>query len=84
MTANAKDSRCPQLFSLAEQKAGFQAHANGEADGLGVVVNTDAGRRRAVSRVSGRRAGGVVGKAHARTQSGPRALDVAKSLPWPA
>ncbi len=34
------------MFSLAAQKAGFQAHANGEADGLGVVVNTNAGPTR--------------------------------------
>jgi hypothetical protein len=32
-----------ELFSLAAQKAGFQAHANAEADGLGIVVNTNAG-----------------------------------------
>jgi hypothetical protein len=36
----------PQLFSLAAQKAGFQAHANVESDGLGIVVNTDAGPAR--------------------------------------
>jgi hypothetical protein len=35
-----------QLFSLAAQKAGFQAHANAEADGLGIVVSTDAGPTR--------------------------------------
>jgi hypothetical protein len=34
------------LFSLAAQKAGFEAHANAEADGLGIVVSTDAGPTR--------------------------------------
>jgi len=31
-----------QLFSLAAQKAGFEAHVNAEADGLGIALNTDA------------------------------------------
>ncbi|MGA2455531.1 MAG: hypothetical protein ABSG93_18655 [Solirubrobacteraceae bacterium] len=35
-----------QLFSLEAQKAGFQAHASAEADGVGIVVNTDAGPTR--------------------------------------
>lgn len=35
-----------QLFSLEAQKAGFQAQASAEADGLGIVVNTDAGPTR--------------------------------------
>jgi hypothetical protein len=32
-----------QLFSLAAQKAGFQAHADAQVDGLGIVVSTEAG-----------------------------------------
>jgi hypothetical protein len=32
-----------QLFSLAAQKAGFEAHVNAEADGLGITVSTDQG-----------------------------------------
>ncbi|MFZ2052424.1 MAG: hypothetical protein WAU69_16000 [Solirubrobacteraceae bacterium] len=32
-----------QLFSLEAQKAGFQAHATAEANGLGILVNTDTG-----------------------------------------
>jgi 3D (Asp-Asp-Asp) domain-containing protein len=32
-----------QLFSLAAQKAGFEAHANVEVEGLGITVNTDRG-----------------------------------------
>ena len=35
-----------QLFSLAAQKAGFQAQASADADGLGILVNTDAGPTR--------------------------------------
>ncbi|MGH2904517.1 MAG: hypothetical protein ACRDK7_13175 [Solirubrobacteraceae bacterium] len=35
-----------QLFALAAQKAGFQAHANANADGLGILLNTDAGPTR--------------------------------------
>jgi hypothetical protein len=32
-----------QLFSLAAQKAGFECHVSAEADGLGIIVHTDAG-----------------------------------------
>jgi hypothetical protein len=32
-----------QLFSLEAHKAGFRAHANVVADGLGITVNTDQG-----------------------------------------
>jgi hypothetical protein len=35
-----------QLFSLAAQKAGFQAQASAEADGHGILVTTDAGATR--------------------------------------
>lgn len=35
-----------QLFSLEAQRAGFRAHANAQADGLGIFVNTDVGPTR--------------------------------------
>jgi hypothetical protein len=44
MSAKRKgDFPMTQLFSLAAQKAGFEAHANVEADGLSITVNTDQG-----------------------------------------
>ena len=44
MSAKRKgDFPMSQLFSLAAQKAGFEAHANVEADGLSITVNTDQG-----------------------------------------
>jgi hypothetical protein len=46
MSANAKEFTMSQLFSLVAQKAGFQAHASADADGLGIIVNTDAGPTR--------------------------------------
>jgi hypothetical protein len=38
-----------QLFSLAAQKASFEASASAEADGLGITVHTDQGPIRAHS-----------------------------------